>query len=345
MEGSIKNTLHILCSPNKPVHIDNRTDPFAIAVISFVRNMEELGWKCIVYTIPGSQVPCESVLSLPAVYNDSKENIKLYNEIAGLEISKRKQPGDIIACFHGWENKGASDFNSDLIIVEPSIGYDPSAIFAPYRVFTSYSQMHMFYGGRNMMLSPSWFDAVIPNAFNPDEFEYCENKDDYILFFGRVIENKGIHIAIQATERTGQKLIIAGPGSLKDLGYTSIPDHVSYVGVADWQQRKTLMSKAKAIIGPTYYVEPFGNMIAEGYFSGTPAITTDWGGFVDNVVQGHTGYRCREMREFQQALENIHLIKPIDCYNFAMNNYAEKVVHKKFDEYFQKIQKGDFYRA
>lgn len=338
-------TLHILSNPSGPVHIDNRTDPFSIAVIKFVNNMKALGWNCIHYGLIGCEVDCETVICLDKIYTNRTACIDQYNRKAAGEIKKRKQPGDMIMCFHGWENQVAAEANKDLPIVEPSIGYETKAVFAPYRVFTSYAQMHLFYGERGMLMKPSWFDAVIPNAFTPGEFEYSDKKKDYILYFGRVIENKGVHIAIQATEKTGHKLIIAGPGSLTDMGYHEIPKHVEVFGVANAEQRKELMRDARAIIGPTYYVEPFGNMVAEGYFSGTPAITADWGGFTETVIQGVTGFRCREMREFVDALNNIDKIKSEDCQRWAMTNYTEEIVHKKLDDYFKKILEQNFYRA
>lgn len=338
------STLHILSSPNNQVHINQRIDPFSIAIIKFIENMQRLGWNCIHYGISGSEVPCETVICLPNFHIDSYENISIYNKNAAREIAVRKKPGDLIMCFHGWENQKAAEANKDLFIVEPSIGYDTKAVFAPYRVFVSYAQMHMLYGERNLLMTPSWNDAVIPNAFTPSEFEFSEVKKDYILYFGRVIEKKGIHLAIQATEHTGQKLIIAGPGSLADLGYKEIPSHVTCVGLVGSDQRRELMRDAKAIIGPTYYVEPFGNMVVEGYFSGTPAITTDWGGFTETVIHGVTGFRCREFRDFVNALNNIDKIKPYDCRAWAENNYSEEVVHQKFDNYFKKIQSSNFYR-
>jgi glycosyltransferase involved in cell wall biosynthesis len=338
-------TLHILSNPSGPVHIDNRTDPFSIAVIKFVNNMKALGWNCIHYGLIGCEIDCETVICLDKIYSTRTPCIDQYNRNAAKEIKLRKQPGDMIMCFHGWENQVAAQANSDLPIVEPSIGYETKAVFAPYRVFTSYAQMHMFYGERGMLMNPSWFDSVIPNAFTPSEFEYSEKKKDYILYFGRVIENKGIHIAIQAAEKTGHKLIIAGPGNLADMGYAEVPKHVQEFGVANVEQRRELMRDARAIMGPTYYVEPFGNMVAEGYFSGTPAITTDWGGFTETVVQGVTGYRCREFREFVDAINNIDKIKPENCRNWAMSNYTEEIVHNKLNDYFKKILEQNFYRT
>ena len=331
---------HILSSPYSPVHIQNKSDPFSIAVVKFIKNMTKLGWNCIHYGIAGSEVDCEMVQCLPVIPKNNSDAIHQYNLTAGIEISKRKSSGDIILCFYGNENQQATLNNQDLIIVEPSIGYATAAVFAPYRIFVSNAQMHMFYGERNMLMDPSWTDAVIPNAFTPMEFEYSENKKDYVLCFGRVTTGKGVDIAIQATKDSGDKLIIAGPGSIENIGYNKLPDHVEYVGIADEQQRRALMRDAKAIIAPTRYVEPFGNMVIEGYFSGTPAITTDWGGFTETVIQGITGFRCRDYSEFITALKNVNSISSQNCRLWAEKNYTEEVIHKKFDYYFKKLLKN-----
>lgn len=337
-------TLHILSSPHNPVHPSNRVDPFSMIVFKYIKHMTILGWNCIHYGVQGASVECEMVTCLTDRQLDYDNKVLEYNRNAAVEIQKRKNSGDFILCFYGNENKGAADFNNDLTVIEPSIGYRAEAVFAPKRIFVSYAQMHYFYGKMNMLMNPSWWDDVIFNPITASEFEYNENKEDYFLYFGRVVEEKGLNIAIQATEAAKKKLIIAGPGNLSDLGYKEIPKHVECVGVCDVEQRKKLMSKAKAILGPTYYIEPFGNMIPEGYMSGTPAITTDWGGFTDSVIQGVTGFRCREFREFVSALINIESIDPRDCKKWAMENCEDSVVHVKHDYYLKKIQQENFYR-
>lgn len=337
-------TLHILSSPTNPVHINNSVDAFSIAVIKFINNMQKLGWNCIHYSIGGSQVNCETALCLPSIPQNKQDAVLRYNESAIIEIAKRKKPGDMILCFYGIENKLAAEAHSDLPIIEPYIAYDHTAVFAPYKVFVSYATMHMYYGHKGMLMNPNWFDAVISNGFDPTEFEFNTNKQNYVLYFGRVIESKGIHIAIQATEKSGDRLIIAGPGNLQNLGYTTIPPHVEHVGVCNIEQRKHLMKNAKAIIGPTTYVEPFGNMVIEGYLSGTPAITTDWGGFTETVINGVTGFRCREFNDFVLALKNINTIDPHICRDWAVKNYSEDVIYKKLDHYLKKVLDKNFYR-
>lgn len=330
-------TLHILSCPYSPVHIDNKTDAFAIAVVKFIDNMSKLGWNCIHYGVAGSHVNCEVVQCLPVIPNAINDAVEQYNRTAGLEIAKRKAPGDILLCYYGCENQPAALMNPDLIVVEPSIGYSTKAVFAPYRVFVSNAQRHFYYGERDMLMNPSWTDTVIPNAITPGEFEYSDEKSDYVLFFGRIIESKGIRLAIRVTEQAGVKLVIAGPGSLSNLGVTNVPKHVSEFGIANARQRCTLMKYARAIIAPTLYVEPFGNMVVEGYMSGTPAITTDWGGFTETVIQGKTGYRCKTEQDFVEAIQNINLLDNNFCRTWAESTFNEQIVHDQYDKYFKHL--------
>lgn len=337
-------TLHILSSPHIPVHTNNTIDAFSISTLKFINYMSSYGWNCIHYGLPGAEVPCEFVNCLPDRVENTHENVEKYNIRAGYEISLRKKPGDMIVCMYGVENKAACDLNPELKTVEPGIGYSVGAVFATYKVFTSYAHMHTYYGSVSQAETPGWFDAVIPNGISSSDFDYTEEKDDYLLLFGRVIASKGVDIAIQVAKATNKKLIIAGVGTLEALHYQAVPDHVEMVGPCDREQRRKLMSKAKAILGPTYYVEPFGNMIVEGYMSGTPAITTDWGGFTETVIQGITGYRCREFRDFVAAVNNIDRISPKKCREWALTMYEDVVVHDQLHNYFKKIEASDFYR-
>lgn len=328
--------VHVLGNPRTPTGLTNRIDPFAVHAYKYIKHLSQ-HFHMIHYGIPGAQVDCEHV-DIPT----SPIEIKRFNEIAGEEIRKRASDGDIIVCFFGVDNQLACDMNPNCRPVEPSIGYRANGIFAPYRVFTSYANMHMFYGERGMLMTPSWFDDVIPNPFTVSEFEYCERKEDYFLYFGRVVEEKGVHLAIQATERLGKKLIIAGPGSLQSLGYGKTPDHVEMFGVADAAQRKELMRKAKCLIGLTHYVEPFGNMVIEANLSGTPSITTDWGGFTETVLEGKTGYRVRDFKSLLNAMDSIDKIDLCDCRSWGLN-FSDEVVHMKHKQYLDKVIKNQFY--
>ena len=266
--------------------------------------------------------------------NDKAYKTFIENSIKEIEI--RKEKNDFLLPFWGNPMKPICDAHSDMIVVEPGIGY-AWGHFAPYKVFESYTVHSAYYGLHSVgTCNEKWYDVVIPNYFNINDFDYVEEKEKYFLFIGRVYDGKGVNIAIQATEKIGAKLIIAGQGTLKEMGYTEIPSHVTEIGYADIITRKKLMSNAKACFVASLYNEPFAGVQIESMLSGTPVISTDWGALAELNIHGKTGYRCRTFEQFVWAAKNIDKIKPENCRKWGLNFTYDKV-GKMYEEYFSSL--------
>lgn len=251
------------------------------------------------------------------------------------EIRQRVRPGDFVLCWWGIGHQAIAQAVAaqGAIAVEPGIGYT-SGHFADWRAYESHSVRAVVEGGRNPQ---HWYSRVIPNYFDPQEFTYSDTKDDYVLYLGRVTELKGITTCVQATAAAGVRLKIAGQGRLSDLGYTSCPDHVTELGYADVEQRRRLMSRARALIIASTYLEPFGGVQVEALLSGTPIITPFFGAFAEVNQHGWTGYHCHTLREYRDAILASPGIRPENCRQRGLD-YSLEAIAPQYESWFSAIQ-------
>lgn len=250
------------------------------------------------------------------------------------ELIKRVKPNDIVLCWWGYGHQTLAIEAEKLgaIAVEPGIGYT-SGHFANWRAYESHCVRAVVEGNNNPQ---NWYSWVIPNYFDVEDFTYTEDKEDYILFLGRVDNCKGITVAVDATHKAGIKLKIAGQGSLLDVGYQDIPAHCEELGYADLEMRKKLMSKAKALIIATSYLEPFGGVQVESLLSGTPVIAPFYGAFAEIIEDGKTGFLCHNLREYVHAIRNVGSINSLDCRETGMK-YTLEAVAPQFERWFSAI--------
>lgn len=346
---------HVLGLPHTVTSKDYSACAFTQKVYKFCEMMMPRGHTIFHYGHEDSTVPCHTnfavtnnnILSMAYGDYDWKKDFfkfspddlahnKFYDH-AEVALQATYQKGDIILPFWGYGHKRLIDrLPNDWISIEPGIGY-PSGPFTRWKVFESYAILHASMGMEAVgRAKPDWYNAVIPNYFNPADFTYSDQKEDYFLFLGRVYPGKGVEIAIDVTKRLGKKLIIAGQtdGSIK------FPSHVEYVGYADPEKRRELMSKAKGSFLPTLYLEPFGGVAVENLFSGTPIITSDWGAFSEYNTNGETGYRCRTLADFVHATERVAAgeISSQKCREVAESRFTYDVVAPQYEKFFQDVK-------
>ncbi len=349
-----KLRFHYLGLAHLETHKKNSSCAYTQKIIKLAKMIKNYGHTLYFYGIEGSEVNCDEFVQvstqeiLRQAYGDYDRTTNLFkqdpNDIAHQTFNKnaiasileRKQDRDILLCPMGVYQKPIADAVK-MLTIEPGIGY--TGVFSEHRVFESYAWMHYIYGLLRID-DGVWYDAVIPNYFDINDFPFQPNKQDYLLYFGRIIGRKGVQVASDIAKATGNRLYVVGQGALENNNegiHLSKEKHIVYHPAVGPAQRAELLGNAKAVLMPTYYLEPFGGVNVEAQLCGTPVITTDWGAFPETVLHGVTGYRCRVFEEFCWAVNNIGHLKPKNCRTWAEKNYSMERVGKMYEEYFQRV--------
>ena len=243
-------------------------------------------------------------------------------------INRIKKPDDFLLITQGSYHKPIDDAVKLYLTCEPGVGYRGS--YCRFRAFESSYIQNFSYGSRYPYecINGNYYDRVIPNYFDPEDFEFSSEKEDYYLYIGRMIRRKGILTAIMTCNAIGKKLILVGQGATVQGGkliaqdFTAEPGTWEYQGFADAEKRKKLMSKAIATFTPTEYLECFAGTHVESMISGTPPITTNFGVFpetIPSVLMGKVGFRCNTLQDFVDAA-----IKARDVNHEEVRRYGER---------------------
>jgi glycosyltransferase involved in cell wall biosynthesis len=182
---------------------------------------------------------------------------------------------------------------------------------------------------RKQMPELNWV-ANIYHGIDTKRFAFEPIPKDYFLYLGRVTEEKGIHLAIEAAEAANVPLIIAG-GSYQNEGYwhTHIQPKINgktirYVGEADQDQKIELLQGAKALLFPTQYDETFGLVMAEAMSCGTPVIGWRNGSVPEVISDGRTGYIVDSIQQMVQAIQAIDKIDRKATRNRAKTYFSQQ---------------------
>ncbi len=155
---------------------------------------------------------------------------------------------------------------------------------------------------------------TIHHGIDIRQFDFQPAPDDYLLFFGRIHDDKGARQAIEIAAACNKKLIIAG--IIQDQGYYDryVAPHVdnenvTYAGSVGPDARSQILGNACALLHPIQFDEPFGLSVIESMACGTPVIAFDRGSMPELIETGKTGFLVGGVDE---AIERVARIAEID---------------------------------
>jgi hypothetical protein len=175
--------------------------------------------------------------------------------------------------------------------------------------------------------------GMVHNAIDADEYTPItkpEEKDDYLVELARINPDKGQHLAIEVAQRLNMRLVLAGKVDQEATQYFEEKIKPCLNGQVTWhenvegKEKAELLAKAKALLFPIQWEEPFGLAMVEAMVSGTPVIAFPHGAAPELVEPGVTGFLADDVDGMVEAYAQVGEIDLERCAQEAARRFGPK---------------------
>jgi glycosyltransferase involved in cell wall biosynthesis len=183
---------------------------------------------------------------------------------------------------------------------------------------------------RQRALSPELDDArVIHHGLDPSRYAFGDGAGGYVAFLGRFARCKGVHSALDAAHLAGMPIQLGGTPHWEDADYhrREVRPRLERPGACQLGEvggaRKTdFLRRARALLFPIAWEEPFGLVMIEAMLSGTPVIAFAGGAVEEVVEEGVTGYVVRSIGEMAARIRELDGFDRARCWRRACERWS-----------------------
>jgi glycosyltransferase involved in cell wall biosynthesis len=205
----------------------------------------------------------------------------------------------------------------------------PGEQFHPNTVFVSRSQAAN-HGSRHF----------VHNGLDPGEYAFSEKREDYAVFVAKARwKVKNLPGAVAVARRAGIELRVLGsrnwPFNLQKL----LPPirGVRYYGMIGAGEKRELLARARCLIFPVRWEEPFGISLTEALVSGGYVVGTPYGSLPE-IVTRETGVLSAKADEFVEAVRNPQRFSPAACRDRVLRGgFTHLDMARKYLKYYEQV--------
>ncbi|MFL6301459.1 MAG: glycosyltransferase [Terriglobales bacterium] len=189
---------------------------------------------------------------------------------------------------------------------------------------------------------------VLTNGVRLESFPYCDSKQDYLLWLGRICEEKAPHLACDVADELGMPLVIAGevyPFSYhlqyfeEKLRPRLSSKNVRFMTSLTRAQKLELLSHARALLITSLAEETSSLVGMEAMACGTPVIAFRKGALPEVVRDSVTGFIADNHEGMLESVRHIESIAPLVCREHVARHYSSRRMAREYLNLYAEVAK------
>jgi glycosyltransferase involved in cell wall biosynthesis len=118
--------------------------------------------------------------------------------------------------------------------------------------------------------NPGNVNERLPDEGNTERLaEFFEREEPTVLFFGKLLFNKGVHILFEALREVGARAVVVGFGDYRRELERTAPPGTLFTGALEHRHLVNLVPLAEVTVVPSIFPEAFGMVAAEAAAGGS----------------------------------------------------------------------------
>jgi glycosyltransferase involved in cell wall biosynthesis len=191
------------------------------------------------------------------------------------------------------------------------------------------------------------YAGVVHNGIDLDAYPFVEQKDDFLVYIGRANPDKGPTLAIEVARRAGVPLaMVVKRNEPFERAYWDeivapvLNDEVEVYENIPHDQKADLLARARAMVFPIQWPEPFGLVMVEAMACGTPVVACPAGAAVELVENGVTGYLREGIDDLVDAVASIGNCSPAACRERVAGNFSASAMVAGYTRIYQQVARS-----
>lgn len=195
---------------------------------------------------------------------------------------------------------------------------------------------------------PLYFIDVVYHGIDLKDFAPPNTEpEDFFFWVGRLTPEKGAHLAIEAAKKAGVPLIIAG---IVDRNIPEVQAYfqeqiepeldgqqIKYIGPVSSKERNALLHRARGMLNPLLWEEPFGMVMIEAMAAGCPVIAFRRGAAKEIIASGKVGFLVNDVAEMVKAIKSIDFIDRNNVRCYIETHFSAQVMVENYTGVYKQV--------